>query len=120
MAGDFIYPGEFALLLAWLCLPAAIVVVAVLSFAFARRGFFVPGERTISIFRILVAVVATLVFSIPLWVMLPPRFAAPGFGPGYVVPVFLPSFIAGGVVVALVLLWASLRSNRGKRLVPGA
>ena len=96
---DFTYPFEFLLFLIWLSAPALLLVVITLGWLFARRGLAPHSGRPRT--AVIVAGIATLVLTVPLWMVLPT----------YLLPValvrllFLPGYAAGAAVVPVVFLW---------------
>jgi hypothetical protein len=117
VAEDFIYPHEFLLLAVWLCAPALALLVAGLLWFFARRGLLRSGKRARAIVGLVVAVIGTLVLSVPLWLTLPASLLGGEISGGLVPPFFVPSFIAALVVAPLVVWFVSAG---GRRRVPNA
>lgn len=103
MQENFIYPGEALLLAIWFSLPALIIGIIVQALLFQRRHV-----------RLLRAAAAFIVFSIGtvllamlLWVSLPAFLGAPSSFPSagciwFVPPFFLPSYLAGVIMLPLV------------------
>jgi hypothetical protein len=97
--------GETVLLLAWLCLPVLLIVVAALSWLFRRRGLLHSGRHLRPILGILVAIAAIMVLSVPLWLVLPNSLLPSSIAESWVPEFFLPSILAALVVMPLIYLW---------------
>ncbi|MBP1716480.1 MAG: hypothetical protein H6Q42_4683 [Deltaproteobacteria bacterium] len=106
MSDQSILLHELLMLVAWLCALPLIVTLIIQIFFFHRCRIFQHGFATKAVIGLLLTIVGVMIFSIPLWIVLPqsliPASALPD---GWFPPFFLPAILASIVIGPLAVWW---------------